>query len=283
MSDETPAELAKTYLSALESSAADGEHEEALNRRDALRERLERFEESYGDSDPATQELREKVEDSDDRVTQLEKNRQAPEKAEHELLEAATSFMLDDRWLKPKVIEALNRALVGERHAELHVDDIELSGVGDAEDLDDVDHFDIIDVVRKLVLDKLGETDDVEQVWQSLEGSSREGPFRIVADSGEADPEDVMQAMDEDIERSVARNRLKSAVYQLEINPYHREDGTYHLSTTGRYIAAKYAEAGDSDERAGDEEEERGGEEGGDGQTTLVNGSAAANGGDADE
>lgn len=283
MSGQTPAELAEAYLDALESKSDQEEYGEALNRRDALQERLKRFEESYGGSDPATQELREKVETAENRVEELEEERQEPEVAERELLEAATSFLLNEEWLQPDVIRALNRALTGERRENLLVDDIEFTELADITEIDDVERFDIIDVVRKLVLDKLGETDDIQEVWQSLAGSSREDPFRVVAELGKADPEDVMEAMEEDIERSVARNRLKSAVYQLDVNPYHREDGTYRLSTAGQYIAANYAEIDGSDmeseEGSGDASEEESTES----QTTLVEEATVANGGGSDE
>lgn len=246
--EDSPVEIAKAYEEALDTQAADDEYEAALERLNGLKERLERFKENYGDSDPATQELKEKIETAKKNVNELERERSKPEEFEHELLEAAKGFMLDDEWLRSEVIEMLNRALTGSRYPTLRVDDIELSGPEDAKELDEFTRYDMIDIIRKLALDKLGKTDDLEEAWRSIEGTTKEEPFMVVVDTGGADPDDLMEAVDEDIERSVARNRLKSAVYQLDINPYHREDGTYFLSTAGRYLATEYVDNGPPDE-----------------------------------
>lgn len=278
MMDKTPTEIAGAYSEALESQADDGEYEAVQRRLDGLRERLEKFEDTYDDSDPATQELREKVQSAEEEAEELELERQEPEELERELLETVTRFTLDDEWLQSEVIEALNQALIGSPHPTLRVDDIELAEPDDVEDLDELARYDIIDVIRKLALDKLGETDDLKQVWRSIEGTTREAPFRVVAETDNANPDDVVEAMDEDIERSVAGNRLKNAVYQLEISPYHREDGTYSLSTAGCYIAAEYADAENTDER-----ETADGDSGDDGQTTLVGEATPVDGGEGDE
>lgn len=277
MTGETPQELAEAYTEALESRADGDEYDAAQEHLDALRARLEEFEESYGDSDPATEELREKVHTAEDEVADLKRQRREPEELEGELLEAVRGFMLDDEWLQPDVIGALNRALVGAPHTSLRVDDIELSGPEDAEDLDDLTRFDIIDEIRKLALDKLGEADDIERVWRSIEGTTKEGAFRVVAEAGKADPDDVMESLDEDIERSAARNRLKNAVYELDISLYHREDGTYFLSTAGRYIATEYVGASASDQQ---EREDVG--RGDEGQTMLGDELTAVKRGGAD-
>jgi len=241
MTGDTPAEVAETYTEALENQVDTEEFHQAQERLDGLRERLEAFEETYGNSDPATQELKEKVQSAEAKVEELKHERREPEELERELLERATRFMLDDKWLQADVIEALNRALVETPYSTLRVDDIELSEPNDIEELDELTRYDIIDVVRKLVRDKLGESDDIRQVWQSIKGTTKEEPFQVVSETGEASPDDIVNSIDEDIERGVARNRLKSAVYQLDISPYHRENGTYYLSTAGRYIATHYA------------------------------------------
>lgn len=276
--EETPPELAEAYAEALETREDGDEYDAAVEHLDALRTRLERFEESYGDSDPATEELREKVQLAEDKVSELEQQRRKPQDLERKLLEAARGFMLDEDWLQPAVIEALNRALTGESDTYLRIDDFELSCPEDAENLDDVARFDIIDVVRKLALDKLGKADDIGSIWQAIEGTTKEDAFRVVANTGRADPDDVVEAVDEDIGRSAARNRLKNAVYNLDISPYHREDGTYSLSTVGRYIVTEYV---DASMPGGQESEEE--DQSDDGQTMLGQELVTANGGVADE
>jgi hypothetical protein len=280
MTGGTPSELADAYLDALESRADDDELEAARERLDALRERLERFERDYGESDPVTEELREKVQAAQDEVAELEDQRRGTEELEAELLESAGGFALDDEWLRPEVIEALNRALTGSARPTLRVEDVELSGPEDADELEEVLRYDIIDIVRKIALDGLGESAALEQTWRSIEDTTKEGAFRVVAEAGAADPDDVVECIDQDIERDTARNRLKNAVY-LDISPYHREDGTYRLSTAGCYMAAEYA--GSAPTGDGDAERETNEADADDGQTTLVDGAAAADGGDPDE
>lgn len=280
MTGESPSKLSRAYLEALEGQAGDDEYEAAKERHDALQERLERFESRYGESDPATEELRQKVQSVGAELAEIEENRQQPKELEKELLEAATQFMLNDEWLQPKVLTALNRVLIGKSHPTLRVRDVELAGPDDAEELDDIGRYDAIDIVRKIVMDKLGESDDLKRVWGSIEGTTKEGPFRVVAEKGGADPDDVVEAMEEDIDRDAARGRLKNAVYQLEISPYHREDGRYELSTAGRYIAAEYARVEETEDddtfREGDGSNDS---SGGDGQMTLGEGSAEVQGG----
>lgn len=278
MTDQTPRKIAEAYAETLKSQADDEEYETARERLDAYRERLERFEDSYGDSDPVTQELRGKVQSAETELSELEQKRHEPEELERKMLEMATGFMLDDEWLHPRVIEALNRALTGTAYPTLRVDDVEMAELEDAESLEDIVRYDIIDVVRKLARDKLNETDDLKNVWQSIEGTTKEEPFRIVAKKGGATTMDVANIIDEDIDRKVAENRLNNSVYQLDISPYHRQDGVFSLSTAGRYIAAKYAHLDDSD---GGELTNKDASD--DGQMRLGEESAVANGGDTDE
>lgn len=278
MTGEIPSELAEQYIEALESRAGRDEYDSAREHLEALKSRLQEFEESYGDSDPATEELAEKVRSAEQEVSRLEQQGRKPEEVKGDLLEAARGFMLNGEWLEPQVIEALNHALVGACHLSLRVGDIEVARPKDAEELDDVDRFDIIDVVRTLALDKLGEQKDLEEVWRSIEGTAKEEAFEVVAENGAADPDDVLESLEGDLDRSAARNRLKNAVYDSQISPYYRENGTYALSTAGLYMAAEYAGVRQSGDR---------GQEGGgldkNGQTVLGERLAATNGGEDDE
>jgi hypothetical protein len=281
MSKKDPVELADAYLEALESKTDGARYEEARDRRDALQERLGQFEKKYGDSDPATQELREKVEAAGSRVAEIEQERQKPEEAERELLEAATGFMLNDEWLQPVVIKALNRALIGNVSKSLLIEEIEFQSPDDAEVIEDVDRYDVIDVVRGLAMDKLGDSEDARDVWRSIEGSTKEDPFRAVAELGTADTKTVVEMLDEDVDSGTVNNRLRNAVHHLDISPYHRDDGTYQLSTVGKYIAVEYAGVVGTEEETRNDEGPS--EQGDDGQTTLMNGGGEADGGDADE
>lgn len=271
-------QLAEKYLSALESGADEEELEEAKEYLSGLRERYDRFKSDYGESDSATQELGERVQEAEKRVEQIEEAQKVPEELEEKVLEAATGFTLSDEWLKPEVIEALNRALIGERDSVLVVEETDITDPDGVSDVDDIARFDIIDIIRKLAMDELEGSEDVADVWDSITGSAKERPFRIVADLGDATPDDVLERIDDDdLERETVRNRLKNAT-KLEINPYQRESGTYRLSTPGKYLARKYAEleAADAGEPVDTPEEST------ESQQTL-NQTAAGRGGDIDE
>lgn len=240
--DEIPiGQLAEDYLSALESEADDNELEEARDRLSKLQERHNRFKSDYGESDPTTQELAERVSESEEQIKHLEEAQEVPEELEEQFLEAATGFTFSEEWLEPGVLEALNQALVGERNSVLVVEEFEITGINDVTDVEDITRFDIIDIVRKLAMDKLGGTEDVGDVWDSIAGTTKERPFRIIADLGDGTPDDVMERVDEeDLDRETVRNRLKNAT-TLAINPYYRENGTYSLATPGKYLAREYA------------------------------------------
>lgn len=234
-------QLAEDYLSALESEADEEESEGARERLSELRERYERFKSDYGESDPATQELNERVQDAEEHVEQLEEAQKVPEEFEEQLLVAAIEFTLSEEWLEPEVIEALNRALIGERDSVLVAKETEISRPDDVTDVDDIVRFDIIDIVRKLAMDKLDGSKDVSDAWESIAGTTKERPFRIVAELGTSTPDEVLEHFeDDDVKRETVRGRLKNAT-RLDINPYIRHDGKYELSTPGKYLAAAYS------------------------------------------
>lgn len=258
-------DLAEEYLSALEEETNQEELEDAKEQLKALQERYKRFEEEYGESDPATKELDGRVSDADERVGQLEAAQQIPENLAEQLLEQAIGFMLTPEWLKSDVIEALNQVLIGKCNSTLMIEEIEISGPDDVDDLNDITRFDIIDTVRKLAMDKLGQTSDVSETWESIADTTKEEPFRLVASLGSGTPDEVLEHIeDSDAKRETIRGRLKNAT-QMQINPYIRKDGTYHLSTAGTYLAQEYAESIEaSSESTVDSAEQEG-----DGQTTL--------------
>lgn len=271
-------ELAKEYLSVLE-NGTDREQLDAAKREVAeLRERHERFIDRYGESDPATDELHGRLEDAEQRAEELEEEHRLPEELEKQLLQRAKTFLLDDEWLHPTVLEALNRALVGEESTTLIIEEHEIEADGDGADIDGPMRFDLIDIVRQLALDKLGESSDVSDWWGTLEGTTKERPFRIVAELGSADPDKVLERLDEDdLTRETVRNRLKNAT-KRGVNPYIRRDGVYHLSTVGEYLSTEYAAVS-----SGPAEEDSGSDSGmDDGQATL-NQTSPSEGGDSDE
>jgi len=234
--------LAEEYLSAQEQETSSEDLEEAKAHLTELQERYERFENDYAESDPATQQLAERISETEERIAELEEAQRIPEELKEQILEEATGFMLTEEWLDPDVIEALNLALLGERDSALVIEEIEISGPDDVDDLDDITRFDIIDVVRKLALDKLGRTSEIEEVWESIADTTKEEPFEIVAQLGRATPDEVVERVDEDdVGRETISNRLRNAT-RLQINPYFREDGVYKLSTAGKHLAQRYAE-----------------------------------------
>lgn len=276
-SERPVGELADEYLSALE-NGTDREQLEAAKREAAeLRERHERFVEKYGESDPATEELRDRLRSVETRVDELEDEQSRPGELEEALLERATTFMLNSEWLQPNVTEALNRALVDEEDGTLVIEEVEISDEKSVENVDEPTQFDIVDVVRQFALDKLGEPSDIRDCWETLEGTAKERPFRVVADVGGATPDEVLECIgDDDLTRETVRGRLKNAT-QKEVNPYVRRDGVYHLSTVGKYISREYANV---DSPSVEEEPEDG--ETGDEQATLGQ-TPAADGGDSDD
>jgi len=276
--EQSIGQLAEEYLSALESEGDEEELKETREHLSGLRERYDRFKSDYGESDSATQELGERVQEVEERVEQLEEAQKVPKELEEKVLETATGFTLSDEWLKPGVIEALNRALIGERDSVLVVEETDITDPDGVSDVDDIIRFDIIDIIRKLAMDELEGSEDVADVWDSITGSTKERPFRIVADLGDATPDDVLERIgDDDLERETVRGRLKNAT-KLEINPYHRESGTYRLSTPGKYLAREYAELKTANAGAPVDTPEESTES----QQTL-NQTAAGQGGDIDE
>lgn len=271
-------EIAEEYLSVLE-NGADGEQLEAAEREtEELRDRHERFVDKYGESDPATEELHDRLRNAEQRREELEDEHRLPEELEEELLQRATAFMLNDEWLQPPVLEALNRALVGEKSVVLVIEEIEITAEANGGDIDEATRFDIIDVVRQLALDKLGEPSDVSDWWSILDGTTKEQPFRIVAETGGATPDDVLERLDDgNLTREAVRGRLKNAT-QKDVNPYVRRDGVYHLSTVGKYLSVEYADV----TNAPAQEELEANPETDDGQVTLDQ-TSASTGGDSDE
>lgn len=266
--------IAEEYLSAQEQETSPEELEEAKAHLRELEKRYERFENEYAESDPATQQLAERISETEERIAELEEAQRIPEDLKKQILEEATGFMLTEEWLNPDVIEALNLALIGERDSALVIDEIEISGPDDVDDLDDITRFDIIDVVRKLALDNLGQTSEIQEVWGSIADTTKEEPFEIVAQLGRATPGEVVERVDEDdVDREIISNRLRNAT-RLQINPYLREDGVYQLSTVGRYLAQSYAEI--------PEDVEEGAQQEGESQATLVQ-NTAEQGGDDDD
>lgn len=266
--------LAEEYLSAQEQETSPEELEEAKAHLTELQERYERFENDYAESDPATQQLAERISETEERIAELEEAQRIPEELKEQILEEATGFMLTEEWLDPDVIEALNLALIGERDSTLVIEEIEISGPDDVDDLDDITRFDIIDVVRKLALDKLGRTNEIEEVWGSISDTTKEEPFEIVAQLGRATPDEVVEHVDEDdVDRETISNRLRNAT-RLQINPYFREDGVYQLSTAGRHLTQRYAEISEDVEESAQQE--------GESQATLGQ-NTAEQGGDDDD
>lgn len=275
---DTPiGELAEEYLSALENGVVREKLEEAKEEALELRERHDRFVEKYGESDPATNKLSDRLTSAEDRIDRLEEEQELPKELEKAFLERATTFMLTDEWLQTRVIEAFNRALIGERDATLVIEEVEIEGEADVADLDELTRFDLIDVVRQLALDKLGEPSDIRECWETLEGTTKEEPFRIVAAAGGANPDEVLEQLEEDdVNRETVRGRLKNAT-QKDVNPYVRRDGMYHLSTVGKYISNEYANVDSSSVKKEPEDGDNGDEQVTFGQTS------AADGGDSND
>jgi hypothetical protein len=107
---------------------------------------------------------------------------------------------------------------------------------------------------------KLGEGSKVEKTWESIRDSTKEEPFRIVAQSETGmGSEDVVDELEDDVDQSKASTRLRNTVHQTPISPYHRDgNGNYSLSTVGEYIADEYLEIGESEEDTSPEEENDG-------------------------
>lgn len=264
-SEKSIGALTEEYFSAQEHETSQEELDKARTHLTELQERYGRFEKDYAESDPATQQLAERISETEDWIADLEKAQQIPEELKEQILEEATGFMLTEEWLDPDVVEALHLALVGERDSTLVIEEIEIAEPEAVDELDDITQFDIIDVVRKLAMDKLGRTNKVQEVWNSIADTTKEEPFKIVTQLGRATPDEVLERVnDDDADRGTISNRLRNAT-RLQINPYFREDGVYQLSTAGVYLAQEYTEV--PEEAGGDPQETP--KSGNNGQTTL--------------
>ena len=93
--------LAEEYLSAQEQETSPEELEEAKAHLSELQERYERFEKDYAESDPATQQLAERISETEERIAELEEAQRIPEELKEQILEEATGFMLTEEWLDP--------------------------------------------------------------------------------------------------------------------------------------------------------------------------------------
>ena len=254
-------ELAEDYLDAVDSETKedDGSLHSELN---DLREERGELVEEYGEDDILVQDIDEDIAEIENRLSEVKQTKEKEDELRSEILERMSSeYVAKDDWLSTEVIEATNHALLGDRKETLRVEDKLLEEGAELEEkLREISH-----AVRQIAKSEMGEDSKVDETWGSIQGTKKEEPFRIVATSEEEiTSEEVSERVEEDIDKSTANNRLKSAIHQTPISPYHRDgSGKYSLSTAGKYIADEYLET-----EQPEEEDET--EEAGDGQKKLT-------------
>lgn len=240
-----PEALAEEYLDTLDQDVDEERQRELKETLEELRERRERYVEQHGDDTGIVQRVERKIEDVEDEFGELEGVAERVEEVRTRLLEAAkTGFELNERWLDMRVLSALTHALYGERDGWLCLDQTRIEGVDDLSGVDDLDRLDMEHTLLLLVQDRLGESDVVSERWERLADSKSHEPLLVVVSREEADPEDVVEALDDSgVSRKDAKNWLEKPIYNWDdLVPYYRTGGgAFALSTAGKYFARHYA------------------------------------------
>lgn len=279
-----PTSLAEEYLDALEQDIHEERQLELEEKLEVLRGRRERYVEQHGSNSGIVQRVDRKIEDVDSDLAEIEESVESVDAVRTQLLQAAKDgFELSEEWLDTQVLLALTHALYGERDSWLCLDQIRIQTVDDLSGVNDLNRLDMEHTLLLLVEDRLGKTDIVAKRWERLSDSKYYEPFFVVTQRGEADPEDVVEALDDsDVSRKDAKNWLERPMYDWDdLIPYYRAGkGEFGLSTAGKYFAQNYA-IPTEDQMGVDEETSPENPEASDSQTSFDD--VAQSGGDSDE
>ncbi len=237
-------ELAKAYTEALDSEFNETRKEELSERIQQGEERRERLIEEHGKDHHLVTKVESTIDELKSELEEIKSTEENAEERREELLEAvAEGFELQGPWLEDDVICAATHALYGERDEEYVVLKREIRSEADVADIDDFDIIDMEDIVTLLARDALGETAVVKEAWEKFKGSANYPTFTVVSEHGPVGPSEVSDHLDKDYD--TVNNWLKSPInfYDRFIPYYRPEEGTYWLSTTGRYYAARFEDS----------------------------------------
>jgi len=231
-------ELAEDYLDAIDSETKEDD-ESLRSELNDLREERKELVEEYGEDDILVQDIDEEIEELEDRLSEVEQTKEKEGEFRSEILERISSeYIAKGDWLSTRVIKATNHILLGAKDETLRVEDeVIKEGAEFKEDLRELSH-----AMRQIAKSEAEGSSKVDETWESIQGTTREEPFRLVATAeGGITSEEVSERVEEDIKTSKANNRLKNAIHHTPVSPYHRDgSGNYSLSTAGEYIANKY-------------------------------------------
>lgn len=237
MSDEY-IQLCRDYLDSLDKDIDEEELEELEARIGELEEEREEYLESYGEDDVLVERVEEEINELQSQLEDIQNAVSRADELRDKVLEKTTSqFIAEGKYLDEDVLEALNHALTNKREATLRIEDWEITpDVEIEEGVRRISH-----VIRKLALARSEGDTDLEESWESIEGSTKHEPFLVLAEAGEAlSPSAVAEQIDEDVDTSTMGTRLRNTIHQLEYTPYHRIEGDYMVSTVGEVMSREY-------------------------------------------
>ena len=200
---------------------------------------LEEEEEKYQDlDDDLLQEVRDEKEEKQQECKNLEKKIENFQELENEILEKILNgFKLEE--LNEEVIRAINGIVHGKEKKFILVRGHKIEPDEEL-DIEKKENRLIRHQVKRIANDIVNSDDEkIQQTWEKIESGKKLDAFEIIADGdGFVSPDRVSDELD--VDRSKARNRMKSSRYQLPLNPYYVKDGDYTLSLLGKYLNTNY-------------------------------------------
>lgn len=270
-------QMAQDYLATLDKEIDEERKEELEQSIEDGEERHERLVQEHGESHNLAKKAEEVIAHRQDELKELEEVETQYDTAREEFLQKiADEFELNEQWLQDEVAEAVTHALYGQHDSSYMLFGEEIQSLEDLEGLDKFEEIDRAEVVLFLAKDALGQTDHVNEQYQRLEGSKAFRPFQLLGEHGSLSSEEVAEKVDE--KKGTANNWLKNPINHWDrLIPFYRpEKGHYALSTTGRYLYARYYDSDLESPESGSEEEETSTEPE-ETQTTLEDTSSATN------
>ena len=231
-------QMCRDYLGSLDEDVDQEEIDEIEAEIAELEDEREEYLENYGEDDVLVERVDEELGDLRARLDKKEEALSRTGELRDKLLEETTSqFIAEGEYLDEDVLEALNHALTNKRDPTLLIEDWEISPEATLDEgVRRISH-----VVRKLALARSDDDDDLEESWESIEGSTKHEPLLIVAEAGKAlSPSEVAERIEEDVDSSTVGTRLRNTIHQVEYTPYHRIEGDYALSTVGEVMIREY-------------------------------------------
>ena len=218
--------------------------------------------EDFGEGHYLVDEINKKIETLHDERNGIKESTEAVEDRREALLQAASDnpgFRPKGDWLEPEVIQAFTHVLYGEQDDSLVVADRELSEPTDAENMGHSKRIQIMHEVASLAQDRLSDNQRVAEVWEEFRESRAHPALQVIASQPGVGPSEIADAHDKS--KSTVRNWTSDLAGQDQFRLVHTpKQGSYHLSTIGKYFTSHYAEPVDeklTEDETSDKEESK--------------------------